>query len=466
MVGGTRTTLQLTGTIKSYPARVLAIWHVGIILLGTALLWQPICLASGANPVTLIDAVFTSTSATCVTGLVVRSTPHDFSFIGQVVILLLIQIGGVGVMTLTSYVILSMGRPASLRDRAVLVATMGADHKVDLESILRQTLIVTAVLEAIGFAILAVHNLVAGMPWQQGIWEALFHSVSAFCNAGFALHDDSLMRYEGNIVVNLTLMGLVVMGGLGFPVILDLRRNFVGPARKGWQGLTLHSKLMLLGTGVLIAIGTLSFLMLEWGTALHDMEIWKRPLVAMFHSVSCRTAGFNTVQVAGLTNAMLFVSVLLMLVGAGPGSTAGGFKVSTLAILVLRAWTSLRGRDRVNIFRRTIPAETVTKAIVTAVLFAATAVAALTILLAFEQSREPHVNSKGMFLDAVFEVTSALATVGLSTGMTENLSHAGKLIITILMFIGRLGPITVFTALSKGEQREPIEYSNEEPLIG
>jgi trk system potassium uptake protein TrkH len=261
-------------------------------------------------------------------------------------------------------------------------------------------------------------------------------------------------------------MILIITGGIGFPVILDLARNSNGSWPSRWERLTLHSKLMLGGTAVLIALGMISFLVLEWEDALTGMPYWKRPLVALFHSVTCRTAGFNSVDLSSLTNATLFVSILLMMIGAGPGSTAGGIKVTTLAILALRAWASLCGRERVNLFRRTIPRETVIKAIVTAMLFSAIAVVSLTILLAFEQSGQPHVESKGLFLDATFEVVSALGTVGLSTGFTETLSGAGRVIIILLMFIGRLGPITMFAALSRSEQREPIEFSSEEPLIG
>jgi trk system potassium uptake protein TrkH len=223
---------------------------------------------------------------------------------------------------------------------------------------------------------------------------------------------------------------------------------------------------MLIGTVMLLAFGMGSFLVLEWRGTLSEVPYWKRPLVALFHSVTCRTAGFNTVDMARLTNATLFTSILLMMIGAGPGSTAGGFKVSTLGILALRAWASLRGREKINVFRRTIPRDAVIMAMVTAMLFAAVATIALTVLLAFEQSQQPHIESKGLFLDAAFEVISALGTVGLSTGLTGGLNNAGRVIIMLLMFIGRLGPITVFAALSRSEQREAVEFSNEEPLVG
>ena len=289
------------------------------------------------------------------TGLVVRSTGQDFSRLGQAVILLLIQVGGIGIMTITTYAMFSIGKPASLRHRAVLSTTIGTGAAVDLRRILRNTLAIMLIAESIGFVILAVRNLMAGLPVRDALWPALFHTVSAFCNAGFALPTDSLVAYQRDLVVNLTVMALVITGGLGFPVILDLKENWQDDATKPWERLNLHSKLMLIGTAVLLLLGMVSFLMFEWHNALEEVPLWTRPLVALFHSTTCRTAGFNTVHMEGLTNATLLVSMLLMAVGAGPGSTAGGFKVSTLTILVLRAWASLRGREQVSVFRHTIP---------------------------------------------------------------------------------------------------------------
>jgi trk system potassium uptake protein TrkH len=247
---------------------------------------------------------------------------------------------------------------------------------------------------------------------------------------------------------------------------LDLRQNAHGPWRERWGRLHLNSKIMLIGTVTLLLLGTISFLLLEWDGVLIGMPISKRIMIASFHSVSCRTAGFNTVDMASLTNAMLFISILLMLIGAGPCSTAGGFKVSTVAVLVLRAWKTFQGHTGINVFRRTVPAETVERATATAMLFTVLAAVALTTLLVFEQSAVPHPHSQGLFLDALFEIISALGTVGLSLGMTPSLTTAGRCILVCLMFLGRLGPISVFAALSRGQQTETIEFPTEEPLIG
>ncbi len=456
---------KLTGSLTTYPARVSFAWYLSLIAMGALVLAHPVCHAPDEPAISSLDAVFTSTSACCVTGLAVRSTAHDFSFVGQLVILLLIQLGGIGIMTVTTFVVFHLGGRQSLRHRAVLAETVGVRAEADLKWILRNVLVLTLKLEAVGFVLLAARNLFDHPP-LSALWHALFHSVSAFCNAGFALYDDSLMQYQGDPLVNLTVSLLIITGGIGFPVILDLKRHWHGPWSGRWERLNLHSKLMLTGTTVLIVLGTAAFLALEWDGVLIGIPYWQRPLVAMFHAVSCRTAGFNTVEIASLTNASLFISILLMAIGAGPCSTAGGFKVSTIAVLVLRAWASFRGRTRIDLARRTIPRDTVERATTTAVVFSVIAIVALTTLLVIEQSSSPHPESQQAFLDAAFELVSALGTVGLSTGMTPQLSPAGRMIVIGLMFMGRLGPITVFIALSRSERKDSVEFPAEEPLIG
>lgn len=456
---------RFTGTLASYPARVSFIAYLVLVATGALVLMHPVCHGTPGQPISPLDAVFTSASASCVTGLIVRSTEHDFSLVGQIVILLLIQVGGIGIMTVTTFVAVHLGRGQSLRSRVVLSETLGADAGTDLQWILRNVLIMTLAFEAGGFVLLALRNM-SELPLSAALWHALFHSVSAFCNAGFALHDDSLTRYQGDLLVNGTVGLLIIAGGIGFPVILDLRSNLRGPKSGLWARLHLHTKIMAIGTIVLIVFGAVSFLILEWDGVLVDVPFGQRLLVAFFHSVTLRTAGFNTVEVASLTNATLFISTLLMAVGGGPCSTAGGFKVSTASVLVLRAWRTARGHSRIDLARRSIPHATVERATTTAIVFSVIAVVALTSLLVIEQSEAPHPESQGLFLDATFEVISALGTVGLSTGMTSRLTDPGRIIVIALMFIGRLGPISVFIALSRSERKEPIEFPSEEPLIG
>jgi trk system potassium uptake protein TrkH len=253
---------QITGSIVKYPARASFVCYVALITLGALVLCSPMCRGS-SQPIAPLDALFTSTSATCVTGLAVRSTEHDFSFVGQVVILLLIQLGGIGIMTVTTYAMFHLGSRQSMRARAVLSETLGADEKSDLKWILRHVILLTLAIEGLGFLLLVARNLV-DQPFSTAMWHALFHSVSAFCNAGFGLYDDSLTRYQGDLLVNLTVCGLVIVGGIGFPVLLDLRRHWRGPWRESWDRLHLHSKFMLIGTTLCLALGTASFLVLEW----------------------------------------------------------------------------------------------------------------------------------------------------------------------------------------------------------
>lgn len=457
--------VKVIGPLKQYPARVSAIWYMGTIFVGAILLLLPISRHPDREPISLLDAAFTSTSAVCVTGLGVRSTGDDFSWFGQCVILLLMQIGGIGIMTFTTSITFWLSGHQSLRGRVVLANSLGAESEPDLSWILRRVIFYTICVEGLGFILLTLRFLFDHSV-DTAIWHALFHSISAYCNAGFSLYGDSMVRYQADWIVNLTVVMLIVVGGIGFPVMLDVTRNWKGVWWDRWDQLMLHSKLVLTGTISMIVIGTTAILMLEWSNTLAAMPVPGKVLAALFHSVTCRTAGFNSVDVMSLTNATLFVSIILMGIGAAPCSTAGGVKITTISVLLLRGLATLRGRQRILIWRRTVPRVVSDRSITTVILFATVAAVALTVLLLVEQSVEEHARSRGLFLDATFEVISALATVGLSTGMTPHLSVPGQIVIIILMFTGRIGPISLFAALSRSEQAAPFEYAEEEPLIG
>ncbi len=457
--------VRLIGSLSRQPARVSFWWYASTIVFGTALLAQPFCHAAGGKTLSIIDAVFTATSALCVTGLTVCSTGHDLSLVGQLVVLALIQAGGIGIVTLTTFFTLKMGGRQTLRSRTLLAETLGAGTEPDLRWVLAHVIRFTFFFELAG-AILLAARFLFDYPPAEAIWQAVFHSISAFCNAGFSLNDDSLMRYQGDWLVNPVIMVLIISGGIGYPVMIDLSRNWYGPWRERWDRLMLHTKIMLVGTAALLTIGTLAMLLLEWNNSLEGLPLHNRLLASMFQSVTCRTAGFNTVNMGSLTNATMFIFILLMMIGAGPCSTGGGFKVSTLATLVLRAWSTFWGTGRINVARRTLPEQVSARAITTVQLFAVVIVVALTCLLVVEQSEVPHSESRGLFLEAAFEVVSATGTVGLSAGMTPYLTTLGKVIIIVLMFTGRLGPITIVTVLSRAERERPIEYASEEPLIG
>lgn len=458
---------RITGAALKYPARAGFVAYLSFIAVGTVVLLLPVCHAEDRPPLTPVQAAFTATSAVCVTGLTVRSTPHDLSLVGQVVVLLLFQIGGIGILTITTYATIAMRRQRGLRQQLTVLQTVGARPTDDLSWVLRKVLITVLTVEGIGFAILTARNLMEPeMPAPDAVWHAAFHSVSAFCNAGFALHDDSLVPYQGDLTVNLTIAALIIIGGVGSPVWVDLRRNWAQPWRNLWGSLTLHTRLVLFGTVGLLAIGTLAFLALEQRNVLADLPLGKQLLVCFFQSTTCRTAGFNTVDTASLTNASLFVSMLLMVIGAAPCSTGGGFKVSTAMVLAAVARSKFQGLQRTRFGHRTISEENIDRSLAAVMLFALVGVAALTILLTMEQARFPHAETRGSFLGAAFEVVSALGTVGLSMGMTTELSDGGQLLLMLLMFIGRLGPISVFVVLSRARRETRVAFPKEEVLIG
>ncbi|TWT88322.1 Ktr system potassium uptake protein B [Pseudobythopirellula maris] len=467
---------QFAGSINQYPARASLSWYAALIVIGfLTLYFIPSCAGDSEAPISLLEALFTATSAACVTGLTVRSTSGDFSMLGQGIILALIQLGGIGIMTVTTFIVVQFNKRGSIRQRQVVAETLGASGDNDLRRILWKVIAMTLGCEALGFLVLASHSLLRFDHYQElglwatrgeALWHALFHSVSAFCNAGFSLNDDSLVPFAGDPIVTLTIGLLIVVGGLGFPVFNDLWRHRHSLRQNYWKLLQMHTKIMLLGTAALLLFGFASFLVLEWDGAISDASLMSKLNVAMSHSINCRTAGFNSVEIPQMTNAMLFISIVLMSIGGGPCSTAGGFKVTTAAIIAMRAWSTFRGFPRVNLYRRTIPPHAVERAIATAMLFAAVAGLALTTILVIEQSGAGHLSSKGLFLEALFEIISALGTVGLSTGLTNTLSDVSLLIVVVLMLLGRLGPISTFAALSYGQRSEPIEYPNEEPLVG
>jgi trk system potassium uptake protein TrkH len=313
---------------------------------------------------------------------------------------MLIQLGGVGIMTVTTYITFQLGGKQSLRHRMILSETLGAGEKADLRFVLRRVLWLTLIAEAAGTVVLGVRFLFdKDLSAGQALWHALFHTVSAFNNAGFGLHDDSLVRYRGDPIVNATIMCLIIIGGIGYPVILDVLRHRRLPWLELWQRLTLHSKVMLVGTALLITVGTIATLVLEWDGVLQNMNPWTAIMAALFHSVSTRTAGFNSLDLASMTNATLFITILLMMIGAGPCSTGGGVKVTTFMLLAARAWSSFRGFARLNMFRRTVPQEVINRAVATALIFSIVATAALVALLTLEQSEAPHSRSDKLFLD-------------------------------------------------------------------
>ena len=350
-----------------------------------------------------------------------------------------------------------------MRARRVITETLGAEEGTPLRKVLREVLTFTVIAELLGAAVLFL-RLSMIYPADEALWWAVFHSVSAFCNAGFGLFDDSLIQFQDDPVVIGTIASLIVVGGIGYPVVMDIRKRRKRIGKDFWRSLHLHSKVMLLGTAGFLVAGFVLTLIFEFEGSFRGLSIGEMLIRSAFHSVTTRTAGFNTVDVAMLSDATLYVTIVLMAIGGGPCSTAGGFKVSNAMLLLIRSWCSLRGLSKMNLFRRTIPDASIDRATSTLVLFIAMGSLGALALLAFESD----IGSVGRrpFLPLVFEAASALGTVGLSMGVTPDLSTYGKLTLVALMFLGRLGPISFFAALARPDRDQAVLYPREEPLTG
>ena len=443
------------------PARFSILAFAVLISIGTVLLALP--AASTGKAIGLINALFTATSASCVTGLVVLDTGKDFTAFGQGVILLLIQVGGLGIMTLSTLFLLLAGKRTSFVGRLVIKDALTDGKERSLPSLLKDVLLFTVVIEGIG-AFLLFFRLLPGRKTLDALYLGIFHSISAFCNAGFSIFSDSFMHYQGDWVLNLTVCFLIVSGGLGFLVLSELKRK--RPLKpRAWARLSLHSKIVLFTTGVLLLTGTLLVLSMEWNNTLQELSMPGRILASFFQSVTARTAGFNTLPIGAMANETLFLMILLMFIGASPGSCGGGIKTTSFAGLIALGISRVRGKEKTHCFRRTISESSIGKAISIAMIGGVLIVIATMALLITELGKMPHIASRGKFLELLFEVVSAFGTVGLSTGVTPGLSQAGKIIISVVMFVGRLGPLVIAMAVSR-ESAPRYYYAEESIMIG
>ncbi len=437
-----------------HPARVVALVFLMVILLGTALLMLPVAQAEQQST-HWVTAFFTAVSAVCVTGLAVVDTGTYWSGFGQVVILILFQLGGFGMMTLATLLGLVVNR--SFRLRAKMVAQQESRTLAigDVSSVAKLVLVVTLGIEALITLLLTLRlHLAYDLPWSEAAWSGLFHAVSAFNNAGFSIHADSLVRYASDAMILLPVMAAIVIGGIGFPVLHDLRNRLYDP--RHWS---LHTKLTLGGTLVLLVLGFFGVLLFEWSNAatLGPMAVGDKVLSAAFASVSARTAGFNSIDVGALTHESWGLHYLLMFVGGGSAGTAGGVKVGTVAILLLLVVAEIRGRSDTEAFGRRISPSAQRQAITVLVLSSAMVVIGTLFML-----RDTDIATDKV----IFEVVSAFGTVGLSTGITADLPHASQLMLTLLMYVGRVGIVTLAVSLALGEHRMPYRYPEEHPIVG
>ncbi|RLC32176.1 MAG: hypothetical protein DRH37_01260 [Deltaproteobacteria bacterium] len=456
--------IEINRLMRSFlqnPARVSILGFALLIGTGMSLLMLP--QASSGLPIGWVNALFTATSATCVTGLTVVDTARGVSPFGQIVILALIQAGGLGIMTISTLFLLMAGRRPSLVGRVVIRDTLTHGEERSVYSVLRDVALFTFVLEGLG-TVLMFSRFLPHHEAGPALYLSVFHSVSAFCNAGFSLFSNSLESYRNDWLLNLTTCFLIVMGGIGFLVLSELRRTIPFRPRK-LSRLSLHSKLVLTTTVIIVLFSGVLFILLEWHNTLSRLSVADRCLAGFFQVISARTAGFNTLPIMNMTNETLFLLIMLMFIGASPGSCGGGIKTTTFASLVILGISRLRGHTRPRLFRRTISRESTEKAVSVVMVSIVVVLAATMALLVTDVGQVSHPLSRGKFLEILFEVISAFGTVGLSTGITGTLSVWGKLIITLVMFIGRLGPLVIALAVSPGN-KPAFYYAEENIMIG
>lgn len=433
------------------PAQTIVAGFATIILVGAVLLSLPISSAAGTST-PFLTALFTATSAVCVTGLVVVDTGTYYSLFGQLVILVLIQLGGLGYMTVATLMALIVGRRIGLRERIVLQEAHNLYTVGGVVRFTRNVVLITAAIELVGALLLSL-RFVPEMGLARGVYVGIFHSISAFNNAGFDVMGGfrSLTGYAHDLPVNLIVAALIITGGLGFIVLSDLA------ARR--RRLSLHSRIVLTASGALIGLGVALIILLEYSNprTLEPLPPLQQLLAAFFQSVTPRTAGFNTIDIAHLREPTLMLLIALMFIGASPGGTGGGIKTTTFVAPMAVIISMLRGRTDPELFRRRLPPVVVYKA-VTIALVAVAFVVTMSTALSFVERID--------FVQALFEVTSAFGTVGLSTGITPDLTAAGRLLIIATIFIGRVGLLTVAFALTRRQQALNYRYPEERILVG
>jgi len=465
---------QLFSASTFRPAQMIIFSFASIIILGAFLLASPQAAAVGKG-LPIIDALFTSTSATCVTGLIVRDTGGFFSFRGQVIILALIQAGGLGIMTFTTFFAIAFGRGMGVREARAMTDMLDAPKFGTVGILIIYILLFTLAVEAVGVLLFyTVFSQATGAIPGGRMWSSIFHSISSFCNAGFSLNSTSFIEWVDNVWMVLLVSALVIIGGLGFTVnqnimsvtagkLLRRRKSSYLPTLTGRisERLSLQTKIVLSTSLALVVVGALGLYFTDVNGPIGSSSGGPRVLGAFFQSVTARTAGFNTVDIASLDQAPKLQLIMLMFIGASPGSTGGGIKTVTFAVLLLGLITIARGESNVRAFKRTLPRAIVNK--VLALIF----ISLMYVLLATIALSILEASKNYDFIDILFEIVSAFATVGLSTiTSTSDLSSAGKIVIIITMFVGRLGPLTMVLAMGARAKRRGYDYPREKVMIG
>jgi potassium uptake TrkH family protein len=442
---------RLLGAVRN-PAQLVLAAFVALILLGTALLSLPWAFDEGDTP-SVTDSLFWATSAATVTGLGTVDV-SEFSLFGELVLLGLIQLGGFGIMTIGSVLALVASRRIGLRQRMLAQAEIGAVDIGELRHLISAIAKITLAVEGTIAAILFVHlATIDDTSIGRAAYSGVFHGISAFNNAGISLYSSSLTRFAADPLVVFPITGAFVIGGLGFPVLVELGRR-VRPAK--WS---LHTRITLYATALLLLIGPVVVLVFEWNNTgtLGELSVWEKIQAAWFQGVTPRTAGFNTIDIGAMREPTLNVITGLMFIGAGPASTSGGIKVTTFAVLGFAMWAEVRGDADVNVFHRRLPSEVMRQAMT---------IALLSVGIVFATAIALVVSSEFTFTQTAFEAASAFGTVGLSTGITNALPVGGQLLLVLVMLAGRIGPITFVTALAMRHRVRAYRYPEERPIIG
>jgi trk system potassium uptake protein len=438
--------------IRLHPAQILVIGFGSLILLGTLLFMLPISTYEKGRGLSFIDALFEATSAVCVTGLAVVDTGTTFTLFGEIVLLCLIQIGGWGFMTTGIFMFIILGKKIGLKERLLLQDSLNVFSLSGVVNLVKRIILITFIVELIGAATLAI-RWSFDMPIGKAIYYGIFHSISAFNNAGFGLEPDNLSKWVGDPTVNIMVTLLFITGGIGFTVILDIFH------KKSFRKLSLHTKIVLIISLILNIVGPLIIFVSEYSNpaTIGSLPLGDKLWASYFQGVVTRTAGFNTIDIGAMNLSSLVFMMALMFIGASSGSTGGGIKVTTFAIILLAFWAVVTNRNDVNIFKRRISWGLVNKSLsiaVTAISF----IFLIFFLLTFTE--------KADMSKLLFETISASGTVGLSANFTPDLSPIGRILITIMMFIGRLGPLTMAFALLNTRKEAKVRYAEEKILIG
>lgn len=449
--------MENQGILKHFdnlsPSRKLIIGFFLAILFGAILLKMPFSLQKGVD-ISFLSAMFTMVSATCVTGLAVVDVSKTFSDIGAGIIIFFIQLGGLGVMTFSSIVFLLIGKKMTFHERELIKEERNANSSGQIADFIKKILLVVFLIEGTG-AIILTTEFVKLMPLPRAIWYGIFHSISAFCNAGFTLYSDSLEGFKSNVVINLTIGYLITLGGIGFAVIM----SFITVIRRGVDRFDLTSKVAILISMLLLIVGTLTFLLLEYNNpnSLGNLSFGDKVLASYFQSVTLRTAGFNSIPLSELRGGTIFISCILMFIGASPGSTGGGIKTTTFGVILFYVIGIAKRKENIEVFNRRIDWEILNRALAILVIAITYVSVIITILLVIEDFRMEQI---------VFEVISAFGTTGVTLGITPNLSSVSKILIMFTMFVGRLGPLTFALALGEEKKKAISKYPKENILVG